>query len=317
MKYVKDQMVKKGDPLGFSGRDKSKWAKGLGLQAGGERVLFVGCIFPVIDKIEGIYDVMRKLGPRRAVRLALVLEAFRIKGVFLKLFTSGDEKPDDRLRKIASALTKLGVEFGYLGDEEPCCGEILYNLGYHELFRRHAEKVKRLLKSKGVRELIVLAPFCAYAFKTLYPKIMTDWNVKVKTLVEVILEYLREKRMTSSAGESIVYHDPCYYSRFLDIYREPREIFSRVKGVRVLEPKNRGPDTRCVGDGGLELIDPEMAEEVAVERVKELLATGASIIVTQCPACIMMLRRGLKKLDREDVRVEDIGEFIYRVMRGA
>ncbi len=47
----------------------------------------------------------------------------------------------------------------------------------------------------------------------------------------------------------------------------------------------------------MELTYPKLAHDVVKDRVNELINTNAEIIVTQCPACIVMIKRGLNVLN--------------------
>ena len=57
-----------------------------------------------------------------------------------------------------------------------------------------------------------------------------------------------------------------------------------------------------------------MSEMLAKNRAKELLETGANIIVTQCPGCIMQLKTGLKALKAENVGVLDLAQLVAMSM---
>jgi len=45
-----------------------------------------------------------------------------------------------------------------------------------------------------------------------------------------------------------------------------------------------------------------------------LVETGAQIIVTHCPGCIMQLEAGLKKLKIDDVEVLDLAQVVAMAM---
>ncbi len=47
----------------------------------------------------------------------------------------------------------------------------------------------------------------------------------------------------------------------------------------------------------MELTYPKLAHDIVKDRVNELINTNAEIIVTQCPACIVMIKRGLNVLN--------------------
>ena len=51
-----------------------------------------------------------------------------------------------------------------------------------------------------------------------------------------------------------------------------------------------------------------------ISIIEELVKTGAKIIVTQCPGCIMQLKDGLKALKVDNVEVLDLAEVVARAM---
>lgn len=110
----------------------------------------------------------------------------------------------------------------------------------------------------------------------------------------------------------ITYHDPCQLSRYLNITKEPREVISRIEGLELREPEatQKGVwSTCCGGGGGMEVCFPELSERLAVKRVEELRATGAPVIATNCPACVMQLLKGVNKL-KADIKVVDLTEIL-------
>lgn len=72
--------------------------------------------------------------------------------------------------------------------------------------------------------------------------------------------------------------------------------------------------TCCGGGGGFEAVFPELSQMLAVNRTRELLETGAEIIVTHCPGCIMQLEDGLRQLKVKDVEVLDLTQIIDMAM---
>jgi Fe-S oxidoreductase len=56
-------------------------------------------------------------------------------------------------------------------------------------------------------------------------------------------------------------------------------------------------------------------KEVFIERTEEALDTGADIIVTACPYCMVMMTDGLKyKNKEEEVKNYDIAELIEQTL---
>jgi Fe-S oxidoreductase len=73
----------------------------------------------------------------------------------------------------------------------------------------------------------------------------------------------------------------------------------------------------CCGAGGAQMWKEEEKGTIRVNaaRVKEAEATGASLIVSNCPYCMTMLSDGVKANGREDdMRVLDIAELVAQSM---
>jgi Fe-S oxidoreductase len=57
-----------------------------------------------------------------------------------------------------------------------------------------------------------------------------------------------------------------------------------------------------------------MSQILAVNRARELMETGAEMIVTHCPGCVMQLKTGLKELKADKVEVLDLAQVVARAM---
>ncbi len=261
-----------------------------------DTLLFIGCIFPNINVMKNLLRFSSKL-----IRLSRIFTSDFSK--FLKIFRRKEDV--ERVNKIISLLKLLGYDFTLLKDE-PCCGEIIYNMGYVEEFKKYIAEVHEILKKHGIRRIIALSPFCAFAFKKLYPKYLNGWDIEVLTLAEAINRRFKRGKMKAK----ITYHDPCYYARHLGIVNEPREILKKIEGLELIEVEKSGRNTSCIGDGGLELYYPNIAYEIAKKRFKELASTKADIIVTQCPACMAMI-----EWVSCEIQVKDLGELVFESLK--
>jgi heterodisulfide reductase subunit D len=66
---------------------------------------------------------------------------------------------------------------------------------------------------------------------------------------------------------------------------------------------------RCRGAQMFKDAEPGI-KEVNVERVDDVLETGADIVAAACPFCMTMLRDGVKHHNKEqEVEVKDIAEL--------
>ena len=216
------------------------------------------------------------------------------------------------LTLIAEMLRKAGVSLSYLYDEEPCCGGPLYFYGFHDEFKEKAAKTRKMLKEKGVEEIITPSPVCTYTFKELYPKYAGDSSIRVRTVLEVILEKIRSREILpkSIGSKKVVFHDPPFLARFLDMIREPREVLSSISGVSLVEPKYYwGANT--MGDGDMATSE-EVNSMIARARLKQLVDCGADTIVTASASDLSKLKKAAQSLGKKDMEIVDIVEFVAR-----
>jgi Fe-S oxidoreductase len=287
-----------------------------------ETVFFAGCGYQFSSKLESMMGLIRKmdksaLGAERAMGLAGLQRKVGLDGVFLKVIGKGGEE-GAALQDAVKILRKLGIDFGYLAEEEPCCGAIMHFAGMRKEFVEHAHKVNSALKAKGVKQLISIVPSCTYALRKLLVETGDGADYKVRHFCEILAEKLPSLKLRFPKPVKVTYHDPCQLVRYMGIVEEPRKILKAIENIELVETKwTKGEyATCCGGGGGFEAVFPEMSEMLAVNRTKELLETGAQIIVTHCPGCIMQLETGLKALKTENVEVLDLAQIVAMSMEG-
>lgn len=320
--YIRGSVLEKGNIFGVSGEDKSSWAKGLELPKTGEYTFFAGCGYQLMNFGEGMMGAVKRLekvgmGMDKTIAIA---EAFNKVGIDLPLIagkvTTAMKRDAYRgmLINAVSVLRKLGVDIGYLHEQEPCCGSPVYYSGFVDDYIDNARKTYGLFKSLGIKKIISLVPACTASLRDQYPKFIDGYDLEVKHFLQIVAERLRKGDIKPRLKEKLIvtYHDPCQLSRYLRLFKEPREIMARIEGLELREPEadQRGEwSTCCGGGGGMEIVAPDLCERMSVSRVEGLLATGASIIATSCPACMMQLRKGLKRLDSK-VPVVDLAQIL-------
>lgn len=181
-------------------------------------------------------------------------------------------------------LEKLGVDF-IIVPEQLCCGSPVLNAGYEQDARKLARKNLETFKKYSVKKVITNCPACFKTFSKDYREMLPDWNIEVEHILFTILKYLKKKNTDKANREKVSYHDPCHLGRHLGIYDEPREILERL-GYEVVEMRNNRENALCCGGGaGLKTNNPELANKIAKERVKQAKDAGVSKIITPCPLC--------------------------------
>ncbi len=315
---LRDNIVKKDNLFGFSPKEKARWAEGLNLPKRGERILFAGCGYQFMPYAASFLESARSLegkglGVDTAVSITRTLRkiGLDLPSLMSKLSPKkGEDLYTPILRSAVNFLRRLGVEFAYLGEDEPCCGSPIYYSGFIEDFAAKARDTYRRLKSLGVKEVIGLVPACTNTLKNTYPKFVEGYDLQVKHYVEFVAEILSRQNVDLTLNKTVTVHDPCQLARFLEISDVLREVLSRINGLVVKEvPTSKELTTCCGGGGGMELTYPELSLRIASNRVKELAAVGAEAIVTCCPGCVLQLREGAKMAGIE-IEVLDLAQLL-------
>lgn len=321
--YIADNITSRQNVLGAAKEARAKWAKDLDLPKEAKTIFFAGCGYQYATELASMMSLLRKIDKSPiGAELPISLASFQKKlgvdigGVYRKLLVKDSDSDGHPLRDAVKVLRNLGIEFGYLADDEPCCGGLLYYAGLQKEFVQNARKVYDKLKSHGVKQIISIVPSCTYVLRNLMPKYIEGYDLEVKHFSEVVLEGIRSRELRLPREVRVTYHDPCQLARYLGLIEEPRQILSAIKGIELIEPDwtNREWATCCGGGSGFEVVFPELSEILAVNRTRELVETGAQIIVTHCPGCIMQLGNGLKELKINHVEILDLAQVVAMAM---
>ncbi len=319
--YLADNITNKDNLLGAGKDAGSKWAKGLELPKEADTIFFAGCGYQYSSDLETMMSLIRKMDKGGISDMAMGMAGITKKigidaaGMYRKVMSRGGEEDAEVLRDAVKVLQKIGLKFGYLADEEPCCGGLLHYMGLENEFKKHAGEVSTHLKAKKVAQIIGIVPSCTFTLRDLISKHTND-GPRVRHFSQVVAENLSSLSLKYPGAVKVTYHDPCQLVRYMGIVDEPRAILKAIQGIEFVEPEwtKREWSTCCGGGGGFEAVFPEMSQILAVNRAKELAETGADIIVTHCPGCIMQLKTGLKELKAEKIEVLDLAQVVARAM---
>jgi Fe-S oxidoreductase len=323
--YVADNITSKQNLLGAPKETGARWAKGLNLPQEAETVFFAGCGYQYNASLQSLMSMIRKLDKSPiGAGLPMGLAGFTKKlgfdpaQMYRRLAARDSDSAAQPLRDAVGVLKELGVEFGYLAEDEPCCGGILHYTGLEKEFTRNAQNLYDKLKARGVKRVIGIVPSCTHTLAELIPKHVPGYDLEVKHFLQVVLEGIESRQLRFPREVKVVYHDPCQLSRYLGLIDEPRRILKSIKGIELVEPDWTYGEwsTCCGGGGGFEVVFPELSQILAANRARELVETGAKVIVTHCPGCVMQLEEGLKAMKVKDVEVLDLAQVVAMAMGG-
>ena len=223
---------------------------------------------------------------------------------------------DDDYRKVALDLAKLlrhaGVSFGVLA-KESCTGDAVRRAGNEFVFADLAEKNVAMLNDASPKTILTTCPHCLRTLSE-YRDFGLDPSVAVVHHTTFLESLVAAGKLPAPQrdGATVVYHDPCYLSRYEgdEGVRKPRDLM-RGAGIAFVEPAKTGDKSFCCGAGGAMLFTEETAgKRINHERTDQLLETGSTTIATSCPFCPIMLRDGLTARERKDVVVKDVAQLL-------
>jgi len=220
-----------------------------------------------------------------------------------------DPKGREIIADFARVMRYLGTSFGVM-KKERCTGDPARRLGNDLVFGTLAEAGLKAFEQAKVKKIVAICPHCVRT-------IASDWReYGIAPEIEHHSEFMARftERLPKQAGESIVYHDPCYLGRYQDVYEEPRAVVAAA-GTLVEAERNHERSFCCGAGGGLAFLGEETGERVSHVRAAELVATGAQTIGTACPFCNTMFRDALGAVGGERPPVLlDIAQLTARAL---
>ena len=184
-------------------------------------------------------------------------------------------------------------------DNEGCCGSVLLRTGFEDDAREIMSKTLKDLKGE---KILVSCAGCYRAFKKDYPEVLGE-NVDVIHVSQLLNQLIHDGKIPKSNSlDKVTYHDPCHLGRHMGEYEQPRNVIKTY--TKLLEMDRKMKNARCCGaGGGVRSAYPDLSSEIALRRVDDAFETGADLLVTCCPFCVL-------NLESKKLRVMDLTEFV-------
>lgn len=265
------------------------------------------------------------------------------------LFAGCGHGDDQVARKLARLLVHAGLDVGYLGDAEPCCGLPAYWCGFSKDFSKVAASTSALINSLGVKTVVAASGSCLGAFRSKYPEYASAPEAEVVHATELLARLIDEGSLSlpKALKAKLTYHDPCYLGRqseppaewegeekialgvmtYTDppkpinfgtegVYEPPRKILEKIPGVEFVEMYRIREYSFCCGaGGGVVEAYPELARSAAMHRLEEARDVGAEKLVTACAHCRAHLINAQEDTEHkadEKLPVVDIVDLVYQ-----
>jgi iron-sulfur cluster protein len=224
------------------------------------------------------------------------------------------------------ALIKLlkghGVQLEY-PMSQTCCGLPAQAMGEKDVAREVALQNLKAIDPADYDYILTLCASCASHLKEAYPRLLEDepgLAVKVQQLTDKLIDFssFMTKVLKVSPEEfqgsrkKVAYHSPCHLCRGLGVTQEPRNLLAAAG----LDYRTARREDVCCGMAGSYSFEfPELSAELLRQKLDAVEETGAELLVTDCPGCVLQLRGGMDKRGAK-VKVKHIAEAVAEERKG-
>lgn len=202
---------------------------------------------------------------------------------------------------VVSVLEHLGLR-PELPRGQSCCGQLAYKTGDLDGARTLALRYLEVFRAPG--PVVCPSGSCVKMVRT-YPTLFapgtpeharaTDLAGRTFEFCQFVAGELGRVELGAQLATRACYHGSCQVDRALGITQAPRDLLRAVRGLTLVEAAR--PD-RCCGFGGVFSLQFTGVSQALVEdKTEEILATGAEMLVSAEPSCLMnigghLARRG-------------------------
>jgi glycolate oxidase iron-sulfur subunit len=211
-------------------------------------------------------------------------------------------------------LRKNGCEVSIpLG--QGCCGALHVHAGMREEARVLARRNIDALLDGNYDAILTNAAGCGSTLKEYGELLEHDPEYAEKAqrfsaLMKDVTEFLASIELNQNlraVGKVATYQDSCHLAHGQKIRSAPRMLLASVPG---LEMREMQLSDLCCGSAGIyNVVHADMAMALLEKKMVSVNATGADVIVTANPGCMLQLAAGVKKFGRGQ-RVAHVVEIL-------
>ena len=202
--------------------------------------------------------------------------------------------------------------------DQGCCGALDAHTGNLGRARAFARQNIAAFGRFDLDIIVINAAGCGSTLKE-YGILLRDdpaWATRAKEFsakVRDLTEVLQPASFNAHPSVKVTYHDACHLAHAQRITKQPRDLVRAVAGAQFVDlPES---DVCCGSAGSYNLTEPAMADRLQQRKINNILKTGAEIVVTSNPGCILQLQAGLRKAGASKIRVLHLADFLLESIR--
>jgi len=218
-----------------------------------------------------------------------------------------------------SLLSKAGFDV-VAPEPQGCCGALYAHSGKLDDARASARALIAAFEPHALDAIVINAAGCGSTLKE-YGHLLADdpawaaraavFAAKVRDLSEVLVEAGFADRLRPSAGDvRVTYHDACHLAHAQRVKEAPRVLVRKVAGEGFVELPEA--DVCCGSAGTYNVTEPEMAARLQARKIANLRRSGASVVVSTNPGCLMQIQAGVGAAGGSAVEVLHLADYLDR-----
>jgi glycolate oxidase iron-sulfur subunit len=185
-----------------------------------------------------------------------------------------------------------------------CCGALSLHIGREDEALQRARRLIAEFETHDVDRIVVNAAGCGSSMKD-YGRLLADdpqWAARAAAFSDKcqdVSETLHDLGTVAPRHPFPVvaaYHDACHLAHAQGVRGEPRSLLGDIPGLEVKEIEEA---EICCGSAGVyNLLQPEPARQLGDRKADNVMATGAALLVTANPGCLMQVDSSLRRSGR-------------------
>ncbi|SFK06223.1 glycolate oxidase iron-sulfur subunit [Desulfomicrobium apsheronum] len=217
---------------------------------------------------------------------------------------------------VLKALTHHEVGI-YMPSGQACCGIPALASGDKESFDKLVKRNLEVFEKENFDYLLTACATCTATMHELWPLMSGDktqsmqdriaaMSAKVMDVNQFMVDVLKVAMPVEGHGAKITYHDPCHLKKSMKVSEQPRQLLKTNPNVEFVEMADAD---RCCGCGGsFNLQHYKVSKDIGTQKRDNIVASGAQIVATGCPACMMQISDMLSQ-NKDNVAVKHVMEI--------
>ena len=221
-------------------------------------------------------------------------------------------------RRTALALAENGYEV-VLPQNPVCCGALASHAGEAVTAEKLAARTLRAFQPLDLDAVVVNAAGCGsnmkeYELQLRHESSLRQAGREFSSRVKDASEFLVDGGMRPPRRHlklRVAYQDPCHLAHGQRVIRQPRQALAMIPGLELVEMKES--DWCCGSAGVYNLTQPAIAEEALKWKLEHILESGAQLVASANPGCILQIGMGLQRAGKDVpiVHVMDLLGWAY------